>query len=258
MSAREQVAFLVGSEHRLAVMEALREGSARPCGLERSLTASRATVQRALSGLEERGWVEKRDGEYHLTAAGLFVLRAFDDLTEVVETVADVGDPLALFDGLTTDLPVEALRSARMTAADATTPHAPIERYAALLDGADVDRLRAVCPVSSPVFNEVHRPLVEDRVSIDLVIDEETLAAARQVAPETHAAALDDDLFSLYVVDADLSFGVSLFDGVAVVGAYDDQGRFRACLDGRDDALVEWATSLFEEHRGRARTLETA
>jgi predicted transcriptional regulator len=258
MSAREQVAFLVGSEHRVAVMDALHEGPSRPCELERSLSASRATVQRALSGLEERGWVDKRDGAYRLSAGGLFVLRAYRKLTDVVDTVEAVGSPLSLLDGATADMPVDALGTATVTKATAKTPHAPIEHYASLLDRGDVDRFRAICPVMSTVFSEVHRPLVEAGVPVELVVDEQTLSAAESMTPESHAATLENDAFDLYVVADPLDFGVSLFDGTAVVGAYDDRGEFRACLDARDEPFVEWTTRLFEEHRGRARRLETA
>ena len=258
MTAREQVAFLVGSEHRVATMEALRDGSARPCELERTLSASRATVQRALSGLDERGWVDKRDGEYHLTGAGVFVLRAYHDLADVVETTDDVGEPLSLLDSVTDDLPVAALGTATATTATAKTPHAPIERYATLLERADVDRLRGICPVLSPVFNEVHRPLFESGVAIDLVIDERTLAAAEELTPENHAAALEADSFTLYVVGEDLDFGASLFGDWASVAAYDEQGQFRASLDASAGPLVDWAGDLFEGYCDRARVLETA
>ena len=258
MTAREQVAFLVGSEHRVATMEALSDGSARPCELERSLSASRATVQRALSGLDERDWVDKRDGEYRLTGAGTFVLRAYHDLADVVETAEEVGEPLSLLDSVTGDLPVAALRTATATTATAKTPHAPIERYATLLDRTDVDTLRGICPVLSPVFNEVHRPLFEAEVPIELIIDEQTLAAAEDLTPESHAAALDADSFTLYLADGDLDFGASLFGDRAMVGAYDDQGRFRASLDATDESLVEWTNDLYERYRDRARRLETA
>ncbi|MFC5972823.1 helix-turn-helix transcriptional regulator [Halomarina salina] len=258
MTAREQVAFLVGSEHRVATMEALRDGSARPCELEESLSASRATVQRALSGLDERDWVDKHDGKYRLTGAGTFVLRAYHDLADVVETADEVGEPLSLLDTATDDLPIAALRSATATTATATTPHAPIERYASLLERTDIDELRGICPVLSPVFNEVHRPLFEAGVPIELVIDEETLAAAEELTPENHTVALESDSFTLYVADEALDFGASLFGDSAMVAAYDDQGRFRASLDSTDDALVDWTADLFEGYRDRAHVLETA
>jgi predicted transcriptional regulator len=257
MTAREQVAFLVGSEHRVAVMTALRSGSARPCELERTLVASRATVQRALSGLCDRGWVEKRAGEYRLTGAGLLVYRAYEQLTDVVETVEDVGRPLSLLDSVTAELPVTALRDATATTATSKTPHAPIERYAALLEDSDVDRLRGICPVLSPVFNEVHRPLFDDDVPIELIIDEQTLDAAEDLTPDDHAAALDADSFTLLVVE-EIDFGMALFAEQAMIAAYDDQGRFRAALDTDTGPFVSWAEDLYDGYRSDARILETA
>ncbi len=252
------MAFLVGSEHRVGVLETLAERPSRPCELEESLSASRATIQRVLAGLADRGWIRKEGREYRLTAAGDLVLRAYDDLTALVEAVDGMDETLALFDAADVAVPPAVVRGATVTAATPQTPHAPIERYATALDEADVESFRGVCPIHSSVFNDVHRPLVEAGCPTELVIDEATFRTARDLAPEALSEAEESGAFTLYVHPDPVDVGVSLFDGRAFVGAYDDQGRFRACLHGADESVVEWARDLYERHRDAARLVEIA
>ncbi|MFC6835431.1 helix-turn-helix transcriptional regulator [Halomarina ordinaria] len=256
MSVREHVEFLAGSEHRVAVLETLRDRPSRPCELETALDASRATVQRALTGLTDRGWIHKERGTYRLTAAGALVLRAYDDLLDLVAAVDDAGETLALLDAASVDVPPEAVRTVTVTRATAKTPHAPIERYARLLAETEFDSFRGVSPVVSPVFDEVHRPLVEGGCPIELVVDEETFRAANRQRDD--APLPEDAPFTLYVHPDPIDVGLSLFGDRAVVGAYDDHGRFRASLDGTDEAFVEWCSTLFARHRDAARPVEIA
>jgi hypothetical protein len=252
MTARQQVEFLAGSRHRVAVAERLREGAARPCELEGCVDASRATVQRALSALTDRGWARRDAGEYRLTAAGALVLRARDDFGETIETVDAVSEPLSLLGPVDEELPTAAIREATVTVADPKAPHAPIGRYLEILGEANVDRLRGLCPIFSTLFEAAHEPLVDERIPIEVVVDEATYETARDRQTMTVAVA-DRDSFDLYVHPDSLNFGLSLFDGRAVVGAYDDHGRFRACLDATADPLVEWVRSEYRRHRERSR-----
>ncbi|PSP96202.1 hypothetical protein BRC94_13505 [Halobacteriales archaeon QS_5_70_17] len=255
MSAREQVEFLAGSRHRVAVAECLREGPARPSELEEQIGASRATVQRALSGLSERDWVRKRTGEYRLTAAGRLVLRAYGEFVAVAETVDAVSGPLALLDPAVEDPPIAAVRAATVTVADATSPHAPIERYAEALRGADVDLFCGVSPIYSTVFEEIHQPLLDADVPVEVVVDEATYEVALQRETAIVDAARGES-FDLYVSPEPLGIGLSLFDGRAFVGAYDGEGRLRACIDGTGDPLREWVRSEYRCRRERARLVE--
>lgn len=255
MSAREQVEFLAGSRHRVAVAECLREDPARPSELEERIGASRATVQRALSGLAERDWVRKQAGVYRLTAAGTLALRAYREFVAVAETVDAVSEPLALLDPVAEDPPIAAVRAATVTVADPTSPHAPIEQYVDALRGADVDRFRGLSPVYSTVFEEIHEPLVEEDVPVEVVVDEATYEIARERRTAMFEAARGES-FDLYVHPDSLGIGLSLFDDRAFVGAYDDEGRLRACLDGTADPLREWVRSEYRRRRERARLVD--
>jgi predicted transcriptional regulator len=251
MTGRGAIAFLSGSEHRVALLCALRQPR-RPSELEADTDASRATVQRSLSGFTERGWARKDGREYRLTVAGELVLEAYRDAERVIETVAAAGPGLAHLAGV--ELPAEALAGATVVTASDRTPHAPIEHYVEAVRNTETERFHGMSPVVSGIFDEAHQGLVA-RVPAELIVDRNTLATARETTPEAVAAAADTESLTVHVHPEPLAFGLGICDDRAFVGAYDDQGRMRACIEG-DGPLLEWAREQFAAHRERSEPVE--
>jgi hypothetical protein len=109
-------------------------------------------------------------------------------------------------------------------------------------------------PVVSGIFDEAHQGLVA-RVPAELIVDRNTLATARETTPEAVAAAADTESLTVHVHPEPLAFGLGICDDRAFVGAYDDQGRMRACIEG-DGPLLEWAREQFAAHRERSEPVE--
>lgn len=85
MVPRNDVAYLVGSEARPALLSTCSQSEVRPCDLAEECEVSRATVHRALSGFLERGWIEKLEGHYSTTPFGERVLEQYNRLLEATE-----------------------------------------------------------------------------------------------------------------------------------------------------------------------------
>jgi len=247
MTARGAIEFLSGSEHRVELLSAL-EQPRRPSELEAASAASRATIQRSLSGFTERGWAHKEDRCYRLTVAGELVLEAYRDAERVIGTVAEAGPELAHLQGV--DLPAEALVEATVVTADERTPHAAMEYYMEAVQRVDTDEFVGMTPVVSGLFDNAHQELVS-RVPSELVVDSDTLATAREETPEALAAAAGLESLTVYVHPEPVTFGLGVCDDWAFVGAYDDAGRMRACIAG-DGPLLEWARETFASYRERA------
>lgn len=253
MDAHDHVAFLAGSRNRVRVLRALRERPGRGAELARRCSLSRSTVHRSLEGLLDRGWARRNDGRYRITAAGGFVLDAYDAFTGTIEAVEDRKRFLDCLDGAAETLPAEALSTATLIEATPENPHAPIEHYADVLEEVSPDRVRAMTPIVSSVFNDLNRPLVEAGVRMELVIDESVLEASRRSYPEALALALRSDNFELYVRSDPIRFGLALFDDDrALVDAYGQAGNPRARLDGTGDALLDWTADTYERFRSEA------
>lgn len=85
-SAIEAVAFLARSEHRLHVLDLLADSSRSRGELRERTDATRVTLSRILGDLEERGFIEPRNGnhEYELSSFGELVHRDFVRLLDTV------------------------------------------------------------------------------------------------------------------------------------------------------------------------------
>jgi predicted transcriptional regulator len=259
MTAREHIEFLAGSEHRVRLLSVLQEPK-RPGGLVDEQSASRATVQRALSGFTERGWVRKETetGCYQLTTAGKLVYESYHELVDVVDTVEKASESLSLLESVEPDIPIEAVRTASMTVSSPKNPHAAMDRYFTALDdsGTDIDHLYGISPILSPVLNEAHKELIESGVPTELIIDEDTFETIKNTDAESTNDSFSVETFTLYVFPGSIGFGLGIVGNQVFVSAYDDLGRQRANLHGTDDALVEWAQTVYDRYRREARVIE--
>ncbi|PSP72186.1 transcriptional regulator [Halobacteriales archaeon QS_3_64_16] len=257
MDPQEDIAFLAGSPNRVYLLRELRERPGRGAELARRCSLPRSTVHRCLDGLATRGWVEKSNGQHRLTAPGELVLSAYEDLAETIAVSTTHREMLTQLGDIGRTLPTEAIAEASVIEATPENPYATIEHYVDVLKSGSFDRMRGIVPISARLLNDAGRPLLEANVGIEIVIDEGVLETARESHPDAHQFGLDSETLALYVHPQTLSFGLAILDAErALVGAYDEQGNPRACLDGTNDALIEWANEAYECHRQEAAPIE--
>jgi predicted transcriptional regulator len=258
MTARDDIKYISGSEYRVQLLDTLQEPK-RPSDIVDEQSASRATVQRTLTGFTERGWVQKEreTGCYRLTTAGKLVHGAYHELADVVETVEEAGESLSLLEHIEPSIPLESVRRASVTVATPKAPHAAMERYFDAIESLpDIDSLYGISPILSPVLGDTHEELIGSDVPTELVIDEETFEKVRNTDFERMNDSLSIETFTLYVFPGSIEFGLGIIGEHVFVGAYDNYGRHRANLDGNDEALIEWAQTVYDKYRREARVIE--
>ncbi|WP_433623466.1 helix-turn-helix transcriptional regulator [Halomicrococcus sp. NG-SE-24] len=245
----EAARFLAGSPDRYRLLAHLRERPGSPRDVADALDASRRSVQRNLAELVDRGWAEKRDGDYRLTTSGAFVARAHADYLDALSAVEAAAPVLER-------LPVERapdptwLADADVVAADAERPQAPVSHYVRRLRERETTRVRMLAPVLSRIFHEAHAELVLSGVDTEVVLPADSVETARSMNPlefEVVVRAID-----LYRHDGPVELGLTLGDDWVLAGAYDDDGQLRAVAESDDPRFVEWAQDAYEEYRSRA------
>ncbi|MFB6192205.1 MAG: helix-turn-helix transcriptional regulator [Haloarculaceae archaeon] len=249
--AREAVAYLSASSSRLRVFRAIADGVSRPGTLAEAAGVSRTTVHRCLNEFDDHGWVTDCADGYAVTAAGRAVLEGYADLLARVARADRYGPFLAAFDRADEcPLPSEA----EVAVAEPTDPHAPVEFLSSRLpDPEDVDRLVGFVPVVTPAFDRAYGPLIAAGVETDLVLPGAAFERAREAYPESVERAEAADNLTVMVTDREVEVGVSLFPEEVFLGAYGDDGQFRACLHTTDRDVRSWARELVDGHREAAR-----
>jgi predicted transcriptional regulator len=258
MSAREDIAFLVGSEVRVDILRALRSESDRPSELADRCSCARETAQRTVTAFADRGWAEKvpDSDRYRLTRAGELVAGSYDDFEECLQVSARFRDLLANLNGAVSDLECEALSGTTPTRATPENPHTSINRLLDVMGGGEVDTLRGVTPIVSRVFNRAAERAIGPDTDAELIVDTDVLEASAAEYPEALDRADQLDGFTLYVSPDPIQFGLVLVDGHAYLGAYDDTGNLVASADGDGDDFVAWARQTFARTRDQSTVWE--
>lgn len=252
MNAREDVAFLVGSQSRESILRALAEEPRRPTELAKVCDCARETAQRTLAGFCDRGWVQKSDRLYHLTPGGEMVFERYEALIDTVECTDRMGEFLTNAGNICDDIPHEVLDEVTVTSAVDNDPHAPINRYLTVLGREPVGRFRGVSPVVSRVFNEAAEEVLGPETEMELIIDQGVLDRSKAEYQEAFELGKELDQFSLRLVDEEVDFGLLLVDGHALVAAYDKYGNMVALVDGDAPEVVAWVEELYESLRARS------
>jgi predicted transcriptional regulator len=255
VSAREDIAYLVGSNCRIEILRALDDELLGPSALAERASCARETAQRNLAGFAERDWVAKEDKAYRLTAAGRMVLDRYDQLERTVESADQLSTFLANCEGIVDRVDPDLLAEQTITTSTVDNPHAPIERWLRLVDGV-VDRYYGMTPIVSEVFNQAAESAIGAETEMELIIDESVLETSREEFPDALDLAFDLDQFTLWLLPETVEFGMAVVDGSVWVAAYDSLGNVVASVDGDDDRFVDWALDCYDDYRERATVVE--
>lgn len=251
----DAVEYLLGSRRRVEVLAALATGPRRQATVARELGVGRSTVHRCVEAFADRGWVKEVESGYALTVAGERVLSAYRTFARTVEGVSEHEPLLRCFEDVDAPVPVDALADATVVTATPQDPHAAVAACADLLRGAGTDRVRTAWSGVSPITNSAGEAHLRAGNEVEMVVDRETLLAARASYFENYQLALASDGVDLLVTENPIRAGVLLTgDRVAVIGY--EGGRTSVCVHGRGDELRAWAAELYEHARSRAAAVE--
>lgn len=247
--------FLAGSPDRLALLERLREQPGTPADLADALPMSHRSVQRNLAEFTERGWAEKTEGRYRLTATGELVTREHADY---VAALARIETLAPLFRHLpATDAPDPRwLADADLAVAEPDNPHAPVDHYTTELRRFETDTVRMLSPVLSRLLHDAHADLAMDGVYTELVMADEMVERARELNPAEFNVVVSVDVLDLYRSPDEVELGLALGTDRVLLAAYDDDRQLRACAASSDPDLLAWAEARFERYRDRAELVE--
>jgi len=252
----DRVQYLVASEERVRLLEALTEGPARQCALRRKCSLARSTVHRNLRGCAERGWVVETGDGYALTQAGERILAAYREFAETVHALADHDPVLQHLDDAHEPLPTAALENCQTTTAEGRNPHAPSIAAAEVIRRNAGDPIRVAVRGVSPITNEAGWDALDAGSQIEAVVDETVLETLQRSYDATVETAAEHDRVDLRLSRASVATGVVLAGDEVCVVVQDDDGTTQAALTGANRALREWAETVYETVREGTTAIE--
>ena len=255
----EDIEYLVRSDHRIAVLDALAERAHDRYELRSITGASSPTVGRILAAFEDRRWIEREGPTYRLTPLGEFVAERFLDLCEAMEIERKLRDvwqwlPREM-DGFTVDLFADAV----ISHPGPGYPYEPVERLTQLIQ--ETDRLRGFDSiVFKSINNETVCRAVLDGMELEYVYSPTALEATVAWNPERVMEAAARENCTVLVHEAlpdGERCGLGISDDRVGICCHDaETGALTAVIDTDAPEAREWAISVFERYRDEARPIE--
>ena len=261
----DDVAFLVTSDHRVAVLDALATGPSDRTELRSVTGASSPTMSRILTDFEERNWVERAGRTYQLTSLGEFVadrLSAFVDAMTIEHQLRDVWQWLPHeLDGFSAEL----FTQVAVTYPGPGHPDRATERRLELITETTTWRGFGVAMLGLRTLE----------TSFDRFLDPQEEFQCEYLYPpevfeellswgdtETIAEAASSDSYTVFLHDelpTDDRYEICLFDDRVTICCYDhESGGLQALIETTSRDARAWAESYYEQLRKDAEPLGDA
>lgn len=214
-----------------------RKNPGPPSDITAALELSRRGVQRNLSALVDREWIERNESEYRLTTVGRLVASHYTDVLGVLVTI----ERCELFFAHLPDRDHAPnpnwLTDAEVVVADSSHPYAPMKYHAHIVHTCSTGLLRSLVPTLRRFHTIIYGGVPDRGIETELVLPRAVATLAGAEHPAEFEAALRLDTLDLCAYNGMVGLGLTLTDQGAIVSAYDGQGRLRACMHGTNPAL---------------------
>ena len=109
-----------------------------------------------------------------------------------------------------------------------------------------------ISPVLSHLFHDAHADLAQSGTHTKLILPSTLVDCACKQNPIKFGAVVSVDVLDLYQHSDDIAVGLTITDNLTLLGAYDDDGQLRVCVDSTNESFRGWAIQLFEQYQERS------
>lgn len=248
----EAIAFLARSKNRVRVLETLSRDRQSQRELRNELSASRATLARILTDLENRNWIVQMGDRYDITALGELVITEFLPMVDLMATVQQLGDVFHLLPTDEMDLDLQSFSSAEVLIPDKSAPTKHMDRGLDLL--RSVDQFRVLAWTALPAYLTVIR---ERTVAGDLRFEGVLGAGFLEELADYPSMVADfrqivDAGGTLYRYDERVPYNMFIADETVFFWLCSSEGTEQAALVSSDESVRSWAEETFEAYRALA------
>ncbi|MBX0298024.1 helix-turn-helix transcriptional regulator [Haloarcula nitratireducens] len=256
VTALDAIRVFANSVNSVRIFEALTDGPTTSSDLAERTGASRSTVARVLNEGESRGWIDSVGSQYELTYVGKVMIKEFRDYQQTVEGIQQVGEVLNHLPEPAHELDIRHLRDARITIPTENWPDTHLNRALELYRAGNT--YRGLTQNAPEIFVRTLAELVEQgQLEFEAIIEaefiEELIKDAERAKP-WHSFA-----DSIWTYPGSIPFSMHIIDQSVVLwlGHIDDnQWEGAGLLETENNAVYEWAESVYEEYRAESTPLD--
>ena len=216
--------------------------------------ASRFTLQRILSELEDREWVRRTsEGSYVTTPTGAHVVNELVPFVESMETIDELGEAVAALPIESLSVGIQHFRDATVIRPAPNDPNAPGAYFTTSI--RETAELRYVVDLAAPLALE---KAMRERV-VGGVLQSEHVLTERLFRyncryPERAQTwkELTEGGADVYRYDGNISCNVFVLDETVLLGETPPDGEECVLIETESEPVREWAHEFVKEHRAKA------
>lgn len=253
--ALEHVAYLSRSENRVRVLEALAAEPHTRRELQERTEASRTTLGRILTELDERGWAERTaDGDYAVTPRGAHVVREFGPFLAAMEVICEFGETVAWLPTDELDVSLRQFGDATVRRPESNAPTEAGRHLADALRGASTFRALTFIAPPQAVGAAIRDAALGGDLTAEHVFAGSLVDYIRD-NPEGPPPWRDyiEAGARIYRYDGRLPCNLFVVDGaVLFLKNRSGHGRVGTAIESRNGTVRSRALELFERYRDDA------
>lgn len=257
--SRDDIEFLVSSDHRVAVLDELARGPRDREELRSTTGASSPTIGRVLGDFEVRHWIERDGRTYRLTELGTLVTEEFGQFREAMARQRGLREAWPWLPHEVDGFSIELFGDVVVSRPGPGYPYTPVERFTECLETSRTMRGFGMAVLKSgnlePFLGQLRDGLECEYIYPSSVFAEllewNEAAVLEAVERSNYTVMLHDDL------PVAERCGICLFDDVVSICCYDPaDGTLQSVVDTASAEMRSWAESYYERYRAEAQPLE--
>lgn len=252
--ALQDVSYLTRSRNRVQILGAVARNPISPRELAELTGASRSTLQRILSELEDRQWVRRTpEGSYVTTPVGTHVVNELVPFVESMETIDELGEAVAALPTESLPIGIQHFMDATVIRPAPNDPNAPGAYFTTSI--RETAELRCVVDLAAPLaLEKAMRERVADGVLQSEHVLTDRLFRYNCQYPERAQTwkELTQSGADVYRYDGDISCNVFILDETVLLGETPPDGEGCVLIETEKEPVLEWAHEFVEEHRKNA------
>lgn len=252
--ALQDVSYLTRSRNRVRILDAVASDPLPPRELAELTGASRSTLQRILSELEERGWVRRtRGGSYETTSTGSHVINVLLPFIGSMDAIHQLGEAVAALPAESLSIDIRYFEDANVVRPEPNDPNAPGAFFTKSI--RETETLRCVVDIAAPLSLEES---MRDNVANGALQSEHVLSNRlfRYNRGDRERAQTWKELTEcgadVYRYAGDIPCNVFILDETVLLGETPPEGEGCVLIETDSEPVLAWAHEFVEEYRGKA------
>lgn len=252
--ALQDVAYLTRSRNRVRILGSVAETPGTPSEVVDVTGVSRSTLQRILSELDERGWVQRtQEGRYEATPAGTHIVNELVPFVRSIKAIRELDEAVASLPTDSFTVGLEHFTDVAVLEPQPNDPTAPGASFVELI--RDTSELRCLVEIAAPV---ALLTTMRDRAANGALQSEHILSESlvQYIRDSPHRARTWTELTQsgadVFRFDGEIPCNLFILDETVLLGTTPPPGEGCVLIETQRDAVQDWAHGIVDDHRMEA------